>query len=486
MSFRSPKRRLTRQRSGNTVSGTTTGGECRLINSETIYIDKNKITLLFSKEVTVVNSFKKDLGFVAMGGYIFPSKKISANIKINFTSSKFKVESEENFNWEQDQWNKFGIYNVFNLSTLKNKKGKLCASLTIESSKNIEKLDFFGFTLDSVNYYENKDLWLYFNQKTPIYLPEIFYFNSQKPFVTKPHDYLNYKFSNGKCIILKSCNRCARFLPVDIDKQENTLSFSRHCVSRAPCTHPLFSSYKILENNCNSVMKNSKIVTAHYGYQLECKSCKKFYVNAPLNPLRDSTQHREDSLRRRAFEVLLEKLLSRKSIYHDPKFHQKKGFDKYIFEKFDKKCFKCGNKLDNESKMDVDHTFPLAMLWPIDESATCLCSTCNGSKSSKFPVDFYSILKLSTLSKITGISLSRLKSRPVNIKALKELKKNIVWFFDEFLMKKDYQKIRKGKRTADNIYHSLLGVIKQSGYELDLIKEYKKIKQTKPKSITID
>ena len=73
----------------------------------------------------------------------------------------------------------------------------------------------------------------------------------------------------------------------------------------------------------------------------------------------------------------------------------------------------------------------------------------------------------------------------MNEEALKILKTRVVWFFDTFLMNNDYQKIRDGKLTADNIFRSLLDVIKKSSIKLDLISEYEKIKKRKPKSITI-
>ncbi len=64
-------------------------------------------------------------------------------------------------------------------------------------------------------------------------------------------------------------------------------------------------------------------------------------------------------------------------------------FDVYIWENFDKKCFKCKKELSTPKEMDLDHTLPLAYLWPLDSTATCLCPSCNSSKSDKFPKDFY-------------------------------------------------------------------------------------------------
>ena len=74
----------------------------------------------------------------------------------------------------------------------------------------------------------------------------------------------------------------------------------------------------------------------HFGFQLECKSCKKFFVNAALNPLRNSTQHREDSLRRRNIEILVDTLLENEWIYHKFRRAHKREFDQYIWKNSEK------------------------------------------------------------------------------------------------------------------------------------------------------
>src|SRR5208282_5081904 len=99
--------------------------------------------------------------------------------------------------------------------------------------------------------------------------------------------------------------------------------------------------------------------------------------------------------------------------------------------------------LPTPNDMDLDHTLPLAYLWPLDNTATCLCPTCNSSKHDRFPVDFYSEEELSRLAKITGIALATLKTKPINQDAVKQLFQRIVWFFDVFLAEHDYQKIRE-------------------------------------------
>lgn len=486
MSFKSPRRRLTRQRSGFTVSGSTTGGECKIIKTKGTNIQTNKTEFNFKKKITLIKSFDNDSGFIAFGGYMYPEVDLSVEIILNFISSDGKNFSEsKSLKIFGNRWNKIGVHKIFAID--KNSlTGILSSTLKIKSNLQISRIDFFGFELNVVDYYTNGDLQASFHQQTNIYLPEIYYFKPEKIFEPTPVEYTQHLWTEKLCIFLKSCNRCARFLPIDFDMQENDLAFSLHCKSRSPCIHSTFATYKVLQNDCNVNVNSNNQIQAFYGYQLECKPCKKFYVNWPLNPLRNSTQHREDSLRRRAFEELVGKLFGKKWIFHTFRLDTGVEFDQHIFEKFGKKCFKCQKSLSSRKLMALDHTFPIAALWPLDESATCLCQTCNSSKGEKFPVDFYSNQQLCSLSRITGLPSNILKSKRVNIKALEKLKKESVWFFDVFLQQKDYQKVRKGKLTADNIYRSLLDVVKQSDMNLDLIKEYEKIKKTKPKSITID
>ena len=131
--------------------------------------------------------------------------------------------------------------------------------------------------------------------------------------------------------------------------------------------------------------------------------------------------------------------------------------------------------------MALDHTMPLAYLYRMDETATCLCSSCNSKKSDSFPVDFYTQEKLSELSAITGLSLEKLNSRSINRSVLKILVENVVWFFDDFLMDPHYQKVRGDILTADKIHDALKRVIAN---EVDLVAEYIKIKGKKPTSIS--
>lgn len=361
--------------------------------------------------------------------------------------------------------------------------------MVIESVKN-NFVDFMSFDFDVVSKKEflDKTCATSFYQKTSMHVPYLYYFRTDLPF--QKYLITRCALKEGKRIVLKSCNRCGRYLPINIDDEMKTLSFSLHCKKRAPCKHATFRAYKI--ENIKDVAKrdlkgliieDGKVIS-YYGHQLECKACKKFFVNAPLNPQRNAQQFKEDGLRRRAIEVLVNDLLKRNLVHFEFEKKTKKEFSKYIWEKFDKKCFKCGpkSKALKLSDMALDHTMPLAYLYRLDETATCLCSSHNAQKSDHFPVDYYSEEELVRLSSITGLSMEQLHKKEVNEKVLDLLIKNVVWFYDEFLMDHEYQKVRDGIRTADKINDSLKRII---AGKVDLAELYKKEKGKYPKSITI-
>jgi len=135
--------------------------------------------------------------------------------------------------------------------------------------------------------------------------------------------------------------------------------------------------------------------------------------------------------------------------------------------------------------MDLDHTMPLSAFWSLDESATCLCQRCNSLKSDKFPIEFYNEEELNELSKITGLDYKFIRSKIPNVKVIKELLKKIVWFFDDFLNNKDYQKVRNDKKTADLIFNAIDKQIKRIYPKIDLVEFYKKVTGKNPSSITL-
>ena len=197
----------------------------------------------------------------------------------------------------------------------------------------------------------------------------------------------------SEAIYLKSCNRCGRFLPINFPAEREALSYSNHCVSGAPCTH---TGFGLIEDSEDDRIRHK----FHHGFQLECRFCKKFFVNLPLNPQRTPAQMKEDGARRRAFEVLLEQLYCGSP---QLSYRERTGEElaQVVFERFGGRCFKCGIELDSPQAMHLDHTRPLALLWPLDEYATSLCADHNAEKRDRAPSEYYTDDELIRLSKVT-------------------------------------------------------------------------------------
>lgn len=487
--FRSPRRRTVRQKSGFKVAGTDKGSTCKIFRSTRIYPQEKEITLeVFLKEEVVPILFGKNVGILGVGYYFKPSGPCEVLGTISWQQNgKDYSDIIPLLKIDTSSWQKNGA--LFDVAALSPKTiiKNISVKITFKTSTYV---DVWGLMLGSIkySYLIDNDVSESFSEKTAIYIPEILYIDPTVQTTKFNLSIGKIDIKSGGPIICKSCNRCSRFLPIDIENGRNTLGFSNHCVSRAPCTHSSFSRYRIeaaeLQLPANQTENN--FVVSYFGHQLECKSCKKFFVNSPLNPLRDSTQHREDSLRRRAFEVLVIHLLERKWIYHIYRISTGKEFDVSIWEKFGKKCFNCETPIKKPTDMHLDHTLPLAYLWPLDETATCLCGTCNSSKSDKFPIDFYNKDKLPLLSKLTGVPLSTLQQRPINKLAVEELLKRVVWLFEEFLADKNYQKIRKGKKASDLTLHALHNVLHSKGYDVDLAHLYLKETKRLPTTVSVD
>ncbi len=489
LSFIQPKRRLTRQKSGFKVSGTKTGSECLIFPTDK-YIVKKKILKIEHSDFNVKfdNLFSESIFIYGFGFYIKSNKEllISGSIKIKGISDGPVISEQVNPN----TWTRIG-FDMDSDSLLKNKKYKIDISVILMSENSNFEIEVFGFQSGPVNHYVDKKLYKNnFYEKTDLYKPEIYYLPYKKILIK------DAKYIGNGFIVGKSCNRCARFLPIDIEKELNPLGFSNHCKKRAPCKHNAFSRY-IIENQeaVNNLPKNiqdkiidiagQKYLINHYGFQLECRSCKKFEVNAPLNPLRNKAQHHEDGSRRRALEKMIIELTG-EDVVKNYRLINGREFQDNIWLKFNKKCFACGDPLPKISNMDIDHTLPLVYLWPLDETATCLCKKCNSRKHDLFPAEFYSNSKLLKLSKITNIPFKVIKNkeRRVNPVVLKLLLKKVVWLFDEFLARSEYQKIKKGKKVSDLIYKALQKVLLSE--DVNLIELYFKEIGKYPKTITLN
>src|SRR5262249_22991706 len=120
-----------------------------------------------------------------------------------------------------------------------------------------------------------------------------------------------------------------------------------------------------------------------------------------------------------------------------------------VWANFDRRCFKCGTMLATPADMDLDHTRPLALLWPLDGTATALCATHNSEKRDRPPGEYYDKDELARLSALTSIPLEELRDSSPNPVAVRLLEGRIDWFLDVFLKKPELQKVRDGKLTAD-------------------------------------
>ena len=488
--LRTYRRRSATRESGYHTCENATGGECIIKKAERYICKKEKEKFVFYREkLDLTELFEKGISVIAFGGCIHSETKakVLLHMKYFYEGRKYRTDDDVEFTIEKNEWKNIG----FHLEQIMNTDSEIydvSVKMTVISNE-MNILDFICFDFDVVSKNEFLDTSCAksFYQKTKMHVPYLYYLRTD----LSVSEFLEgkYKFGEGKTVVLKSCNRCGRYLPINIDDEKKTLSFSLHCKKQAPCKHSTFRAYKI-ENDISSFsqtvglpIEQNKIIS-YYGHQLECKACKKFFVNAPLNPQRNPQQFKEDGLRRRAIEVLINKLLNRNLVHFEFEKRTKKEFSKYIWEKFNRRCFKCGSDSDpiELGEMALDHTLPLAYLYRLDETATCLCSSHNSQKRDHFPVDYYSEEELKRLSNITGLSMCRLHTREVNRQVLDLLIENVVWFYDEFLMEEDYQKVRDGIRTSDKINDSLKRII--SG-KADLAEEYKKRTGRYPNSVTI-
>jgi hypothetical protein len=228
-------------------------------------------------------------------------------------------------------------------------------------------------------------------------IPETFYFKHDAALDLEvvSADSTVFEDRAGGEIATKKCSYCGRWLPIDTARP-GSLSFHRH-TSKAT------------------------------GHQNECRACKKWRINDAFNPLRTVDQLHESSVITRERKILLRE----PEILRRLKERSGDGLKSQVWRRFGKCCFNCGNELDL-GDVRLDHTRPLAYLWPLDEYATCLCESCNGTKRDKFPVDFYSSEKLTELSEICGLSIEALRMRSVNEAQLHAIRQDLARFAREW------------------------------------------------------
>jgi len=268
-------------------------------------------------------------------------------------------------------------------------------------------------------------------------------------------------------ILLKTCNRCGRYLPVNAPPGERAhLSFSNHCSAdhKRPCQHTGFGRLTDEEG---------ETLQLDYGFQLECRFCKKYFVNAALNPQRTAAQMKEDGTRRRAFEALLADLYQGSPQLRYRQVNKRELTDD-VWNRFGGHCFNCNVKLKTRRSMNLDHTRPLKLLWPLDGFATALCKSCNSQKRDRPPVEFYTDHQLRELAEITGCPEEDLTDPAPNVEALTELLSNLDWFFGSFLTRPEMTKERDGKVAGELVVRALQKVVEAApdlGFP-DLVDEY--------------
>lgn len=175
-------------------------------------------------------------------------------------------------------------------------------------------------------------------------------------------------------IDLKKCSYCQRQLPIDVSRP-SALAFHKHNAKKS-------------------------------GHQNECRACKKWRINDTFNPLRTVDQLHESSVITRERKILLRE----PEILQSVKDRLGDGLKSIVWKRFNKSCFRCKTAIALK-EVQLDHTRPLAYLWPIDVHATCLCAECNNHKGDRFPVDFYTEDQLTELSKIVGLPVADLKTK---------------------------------------------------------------------------
>jgi len=432
----SGRRRPPTRQSGFKTHEDTTGGEFERVAVSFLSLKKGA-TLDISFDLP----HYKAGDFLGFGGWFLTDKSVSVNIvggppKLTLTT------------FPAPNWNKFGSLWAADGTAIKSIKVMLTAAHDCRIA--LHRLEC-GIVMHSHLEGARTEL-----------LPNMYQFAPEALFVTKAGTVRVTRKGNTAAtadskveVIQKSCNRCGRYLPINTVDERDHLSFSNHCVAakRCPCRHATFSKLKNRENPAD------RIILRH-GYQLECRFCKKFEVNAAHNPQRTSAQMKEDAARRRAFELLIMELEGGSA---QLRYRHQTGRElaEDVYKKFGGRCFNCGQVL-SATGFHLDHTRPLALLWPLDATATALCPSCNSEKRDRPPADFYDDKQLGELAKITGIPLAELKDPRPNPAIIKKLSLRLDWFFGEFLRSDDMTQEHDGKIPRELLLKALYKALSHS------------------------
>lgn len=344
-------------------------------------------------------------GYICAGGYISSSKDGKVDFRIYDSNSEL-IGIKEIKIGRREYWNRFG-------NAMKVDSSPTDVFLEFSWSTDAE-LQLWGLACDLLIPGENcsKDIEPHLLNKT--YQPEIFYFT---------HDLAlcggniavkqNIKISQerGKKVECKKCSQCQRYLPID----PNLVSLRKANPKgkRAP-------NYMVLGFHGHRSKRT--------GYQNECRMCKKIEINDHFNPMRTADQLHESSTLTRERKLLLQE----NQILQDFKARRNKlGLRTFVWERFDRKCFRCNIPV-TKSGFELDHTRPLAYLWPLDEYATCLCAPCNNKKHDAFPADFYSAKELKKLASVIKLPIQDLQEKFINPNQLNRIIKDVSLFAENW------------------------------------------------------
>ena len=175
------------------------------------------------------------------------------------------------------------------------------------------------------------------------------------------------------------------------------------------------------------------------GRQGECRICKTLY-NGIKNQSRITDQHREAAQRRRLYQRLTGRTGNIDSAA--------------IYRKFGGACFKCGRRLTDRKEINLDHTLPARLLWPLTtDNATLLCSACNNEKHDRWPSEFYDIRQLKRLAVMTGYPYDLIASQPtVNEDSILKILEDTDAFIEEFIRyPNEIKRVRRLIREYGNV-----------------------------------
>jgi len=258
--LRTYQRRGVTRTSGFHTCEETTGGECLVKRSQVLITQEPTTSFIFrTNNIELVELFDSGNGIIAFGGYIFTNKPIHISFKLFYRIGKYNFEFQKEFlePININDWTNIGFH----------KEVKIDYESDIEQPSTVHfaivemlidcepdtTLEFISFDVGAITKPEfiGNALVVSFNQKTAMHIPYLYYLDGEKPLestllnigkklkslviLDQKSKFPKFSLKRGRIIVLKSCNRCGRFLPINIFNELNTLSYSLHCKKRAPC-----------------------------------------------------------------------------------------------------------------------------------------------------------------------------------------------------------------------------------------------------------